>query len=237
MTLLRSVCAEHPVGRTIRKKCDEKRPWCSRCNKTGTVCVWPSEVDLHDRRNQRGPRPRRDGHSEFRTSSEAAHRSSRSLDQRTGRLDLSFVTDISCGPSWLFKSAPIASDLELVCFNYFLEKIPKLLLSSAHPGFEATMVREIFHKVFLFDGLWNVAIACGAACLSSTTSQPQISDLGVSRYYASIGQVSRALPSIDSSSNEHYAAVQTAIMFLYIHGVSTDNKIVTALSNLSPRSF
>lgn len=135
-------------------------------------------------------------------------------------MDTGLTTVISRRPSWFLSISAFASDLEITCLNHFVQMLPKLMLSSAHPGFEAIMVRKILHNILLFDGLRNVAIACGAAHLWMSMKQPRMNELALSRYYRAIREVSRALPSIDGSGKEHYEAVQTAIMFLYIHGVS-----------------
>ena len=115
-----------------------------------------------------------------------------------------------------------ASDLERDCFRHFLIILPKLMLSSAHPGFLENLIPEIVQKVLIFDGLKNAAVACGAANLHLSTLSPQLNDFALSCYYRAVGQVSKTLPFVESSGSELYEAVQIATIFLYIHGVSIE---------------
>lgn len=129
--------------------------------------------------------------------------------------------------------ATFASDLERDCFRHFLVILPKLVLSSAHPGFVGNLVPEIVHKVLIFDGMKDAAVACGAANLHLSTSNPQMNDFALSYYYRAVGQVSKTLPFVHSSSSELYEAVQAAIIFLYIHGVSIEKSNAVASTNLT----
>ena len=121
----------------------------------------------------------------------------------------------------LFNSDKFTSDLEVDCFRHFLDEfLPLLLLSSAHPGFQSAYIPEVVHMSLEFDGLRDVALACGASHLHVSTANLQMHEAGIMYYSRAVSRVNRALGNIDWSRDRYNDAVLVCITFLYIHGVS-----------------
>ncbi|KIW14423.1 hypothetical protein PV08_07206 [Exophiala spinifera] len=70
-----------------------------------------------------------------------------------------------------------------------------------------------------FDGLKDIALACGAAHLHTATGNMQLQEAGFAYYSRATSQVSRALSNIDWSRDQYNDAVSMTVTFLYIHGL------------------
>jgi hypothetical protein len=209
------------LGRSRRKKCDEQSPRCGKCVKSKRVCSWPGKDDLWDRRHQR------------------ASKSANSPSKRPETVPVQCMPVLAPKLSSVGQASPVIvcrevsintdllnsnkfnSDLEVDCFRHFLDGfLPLLLLSSAHPGFRTTYIPEVVHMLLEFDGLRDIALACGASHLHASTANLRMHEAGIMYYSRAVSQVSRALDNIDWSRDGFNDAVLCCITFLYIHGVS-----------------
>lgn len=209
------------VGRARRKKCDEQSPSCGKCVKSKRVCSWPGKDDLLDRRHQRA----------FKSPNPPLKRPAAVPVQRrpllvselssVGKASPFFVCrEVSINTD-LFNSDKFTSDLEVDCFRHFLEEfLPLLLLSSAHPGFQSAYIPEVVHMLLEFDGLRDVALACGASHLHVSTANLQMHEAGIMYYSRAVSKVNQVLGNIDWSRDRYNDAILICITFLYIHGVS-----------------
>lgn len=204
--------------RTRRKKCNEERPQCGNCLKSGRVCSWPSENDLFDRRHSRTSRTS-PAASKSPEVSVAQTTPSQLTVCRSSGATTSICREIAFGTD-LFNSGMFKSDLELDCFHQFVEGfLPLLILPSTHSGFRASYIPEVVEMMVNFEGFKNVALACGAARMYTLTGSSQMDNAGITYYTQAVSQVNQALSSIDFTKETSDAVLMTVI-FLYIHGVS-----------------
>ncbi|EXJ91179.1 hypothetical protein A1O1_04288 [Capronia coronata CBS 617.96] len=205
--------------RARRKKCNEQRPRCEKCVKSNRACLWPDEDDLFDRRHRRvsksprlspkSPELTKTGRKPSVTAQSATNRRGQSL----------LVCREICFKTDLFNSAMFKSDLEVDCMRHFFDGfLPLLILSNAHPGFYSAYVPEVVDMLLQFDGLKDVALACGASHLHLATGSPQMNESGLVYYSRAVSKVNQALNKIDWSRDDYNVAVLLAITFLYIHG-------------------
>ena len=123
------------------------------------------------------------------------------------------------------------SDVEAVLYQHFFYALyPHLILSSAHPGFHTGYVLEFVDKVFFFDGLRHVVFACAASHMYLVSEKTQLHELSLTYYSRAVSDVNRALDGIDSIGDKSCDALLTAIIFLYIHGVSLPGRSKCILS-------
>lgn len=105
--------------------------------------------------------------------------------------------------------------------RHFLDGfLPLLILSNAHPGFSSAYVPEVVDMLLQFDGLKDVAVACGASHMHLVTGSQRMNAAGIMYYSRAVAKVNQALNNIDWSRDDYNVAVLMAITFLYIHGVS-----------------
>lgn len=76
-----------------------------------------------------------------------------------------------------------------------------------------------------FDGLKNVALACGATRINALSESSEMRAAELSFYSLAITDVNHALLKVDWNSEETDDAVLLAVIFLYIHGVSQSYRI------------
>jgi len=104
--------------------------------------------------------------------------------------------------------------------HFFYEFYPRLILSGAHPAFHAVYVPEFVEMVFAFDGVRNVVLACAASHMDMIVESPWLHELSLTYYSRAVSDVNRALDGINSIGDRSCDALLTAIIFLYIRGVS-----------------
>jgi hypothetical protein len=213
-----------PQGRARRKKCNEQRPRCEKCIKSNRACSWPAAGELFDRRHRRVSKSPTWPSPSLAPEIIPVRRSSiGSVDHSFGRGNRRFFIcrEIAIN-SDLFNSDKFKSDLELDCFRHFIDGfLPLLLLSSAHPGFQSQYIPEVVDMLLQFDGLKDVALACGASHMHLVTGSSQMNEAGIKYYSRAVSHVNRALSNIDWSRDSFNDALLVCITFLYIHGVSS----------------
>jgi hypothetical protein len=121
----------------------------------------------------------------------------------------------------LVNSQTFKSDLELDCFHKFMKcMLPPLILSSSHQGFHAQHMPELVEMIVDFDGLKNIALACGATRINALSESSELRVAELIFYSLAVTDVNHALVKVDWNSEETGDAVLLAVVFLYIHGVS-----------------
>lgn len=98
--------------------------------------------------------------------------------------------------------------------------LPQLILSSSHQGFHSQYVPELVDMIINFDGLKNIALACGATRINALSETSEMRAAELSFYSLALTDVNHALVKVDWNSEETDDAVLLAVIFLYIHGVS-----------------
>lgn len=101
------------------------------------------------------------------------------------------------------------------------DMLPILILSNSHPGFQAQHMPELWEMIVDFDGLKNVALACGATRITALSESPEVRATELNFYSAAVTQVNHALVKVDWNNEESDDAILMAVVFLYIHGVSS----------------
>ncbi|KIW93364.1 uncharacterized protein Z519_05969 [Cladophialophora bantiana CBS 173.52] len=205
-----------------RKKCNEGRPRCEKCIKSNRVCTWPAEDDLFDRRHSRASRsPTLPPPGKSPESIDVQGRLSNDIKDST-RADASpfFICREISFNSDLFNSPVFKSDLEVDCFRHFLDGfLPLLILSNTHPGFQSQFIPEVVEMLLQFEGMRDIALACGASRMHLLTGNVQMNEVGIRYYARAVSEVNRSLSMIDWGRDDFNDALLVAIIFLYIHGV------------------
>ncbi|OAL28862.1 hypothetical protein AYO20_09342 [Fonsecaea nubica] len=208
--------------RMRRKKCNEVRPKCEKCIKSNRVCTWPAEDELFDRRHRRTSRsPASPSPAESPKSITVGRRLSSSSKDSAGT-DASpfFVCREISFNSDLFNSPMLKSDLEVACCRHFLDGfLPLLILSNTHPGFQSQLIPEMVGMLLQFEGMKDVALACGASRMHLLTGSAQMHEAGLRYYARAVSEVNRSLSKIDWGRDDFNDALLVAIIHLYIHGV------------------
>ncbi|KIX03953.1 uncharacterized protein Z518_07506 [Rhinocladiella mackenziei CBS 650.93] len=208
--------------RARRKKCNEQRPRCEKCVKSKRTCSWPAEDDLFDRRHRRPSRPPKSPSRSPETI----------VIQRSPPLASELLAETDAWPfficrelsinSDLFSGTIFKSDLEMDCFRQFVNGfLPLLILTNTHPGFKSEFIPEVVDMILQFDGLKDIALACGASRLHALSGRTEMNEAGIIYYSRAMSEVHQALNSIDWSREVFSDAVLMAIIFLYVHGVFT----------------
>jgi hypothetical protein len=179
-------------GRHRRKKCDERRPACSRCAMSDRVCEWPSVRQLVDRRYAAHPR------------------------SRYGPADNIAVVSIQSEST---AREQLTIDLEVIISRHFIEKYYCfLLLPNCHRDFRDGWIVEIQELMATDESLRYSVLANAASHIHNMDANPGMQSVALQYYSKSI----RGLTTIlDQASNPYLASCNgflMSVMLLYLHG-------------------
>lgn len=183
----------YTLGRSRRKKCDEKTPVCERCSISGRSCQWPSSTDLLDRRY-------------------ASHPKSRYSPEDT----------ILCLRSETTAHDQVTQDLEVFISRHFIDKYYRfLLLPNCHPDFYNGWINEIQELVVKEKSLHFSVLTNAASHIYNIDAVSGMQDLALSYYSKALRGLASMLERPKEPKLETHNGLLMSVMLLYLHGVSS----------------
>ncbi|PLB39024.1 Zn(II)2Cys6 transcription factor [Aspergillus candidus] len=203
------------ICRRRRKKCDESKPRCERCIKSGRQCHWPSAGQHLDKRHR------------FR-SHESPHEPSRAgrfAYRDTAPCELPCT--IPCHRQ-LSIARVFDSDSESRLLAHFVERLcPLLFLTTGHPAFQGDCISYGIELSIRFEAARTGVLACSALHLYSLTLDRRLKAVALNYYSATVSSVYRVFQSINTatcpkdfftSCDGRYDALMLSIVSLYLYG-------------------
>ncbi|KAF2024532.1 hypothetical protein EK21DRAFT_78511 [Setomelanomma holmii] len=188
----KSGCLTCNLGRSRRKKCDERAPICERCDLSGRKCQWPDSGQMLDRRYASHPRSRYSANTDIPSvchqSEEAAH-------------------------------TRLTIDLEVVISRHFIETYyGYLLLPNCHPDFHDGWIRDIQDLMGGDESLRYAVLANAASHIHNMDTNPGMQNLALKFYSKSIRGLSHTLVQASNPYLTNCNGLLMSIMLLYLHG-------------------
>lgn len=181
-------------GRRRHKACDETKPVCDRCSRSGHRCEWPSSTELVDRRYASHPKSR------YSNSNDTSTICLRFEDTAHFQLTIG---------------------LQVIISRHFIENYYGfLLLPNCHPAFYDGWIHDIQELMITDESLRYSVLANAASHIHNRDTNPNMQSLALQYYSKSIKGLSYALIQADDPYLESCDGLLMSIMLLYLHGVS-----------------
>ncbi|KAB8221054.1 fungal-specific transcription factor domain-containing protein [Aspergillus novoparasiticus] len=214
------------VCRRQHKKCDERRPACSRCLSKGKVCQWPDTVRREpnpDRsrsfHHTRPPTP--DFHVDANACGEEIFSPPSASDESAGSSD-----------DGLHLIAPLSFSLDPVSSMFLAHFVAETSRWMTTVGPEKNpFLTHILPLAFSDELILHSLLAFGGAHLERKQSSPEI-DACVCRHYGRVIHLLNAIISRKSSESDEWLRALLALLILYLIGVFSPLKDEGALMHI-----
>lgn len=186
----------HQIGRSIRKKCDEMLPVCSRCRSSERACVWPTSSQMVDLRYAAHPRSRHNANTTTAT--------------------------LQClSASRVAAHSQHCRDVESVLSEHFFDRYHRfLLLPKRYRDFNDSWMKDIRKLMVNNKSLQYSLLANAASHMYNRDGIPSMMSVALTYYSLSMKSLSITLVAATDSNLASSDACLMAIIFLYLHGVS-----------------
>jgi hypothetical protein len=205
-------CLTQILGRSRKKKCDEKTPVCGLCSLSKRECQWPTSADLVDRRYA--------SHHQSRHSARSQSPASPSITTKNEVTRVSWPDTVTLRislPSESVAQLNLSRDLELVISRHFIERYYSLLLlPNCHPDFYDGWITEIQHLMVQHKSLHYSVLANGASHLHLLDENNNMQELALNYYSHAIKDLSKLLTQ--ERRLENHNGLLMSVMLLYLHG-------------------
>ena len=192
------------IGRTRKKKCDERRPACQRCLTLGWDCEWPTSEALIDRRR-----------------ASVRHQQSNAVPRRDSKLEERLCTEGkgSCSSSVSTDHRALSPDITPLIYKHFVDKYyPLILLPNCHPKYYWVFLHKLELLLPEYPCLQYTVLASAASHLHSTLGSAQMQELSLTYYSQALQSLQELLASASRLENNN--GLLMSIMLLYTLGVS-----------------
>ncbi|RDL38170.1 uncharacterized protein BP5553_05603 [Venustampulla echinocandica] len=194
--------------RKRRKKCDERKPFCTDCSKHGFRCVWPAPPTAIIRSEPQG-------HGPTLAAIEAPTNDDLDVLERRRAVDILFADDstkIATTRSACYGLPGIRTSAEHYLSLYYRERyMPTLLRSHAHRGFAN-------YSSLLVIGSQNsmiMNIFLATAATHAGWSNPRFKPLSIKYYNSVISSLRKAIDTQTVKGDEDWLLVVTNFLCLF----------------------
>ncbi|KAH7127854.1 hypothetical protein B0J13DRAFT_611452 [Dactylonectria estremocensis] len=208
--------------RRRKVKCGEERPSCRNCAAFGRECVWPTSLDMSDRRNRSPASPRLSAaaSSPLSFSFSSSSSSGTPLQDLTSQSPsatrnamVSYRNTLPTPRRPLFQS-DIEVDLIYHFCNHYYSNILLPTLTDAH---FLECQSELIDMMLQCKSVKHAVLACCASNKHILLNEGRYRTIALQYYSKAVHELNQTLVKFQPGSNGPHHSLLTTVIFLYVH--------------------
>ncbi|KAH7126063.1 amidase signature domain-containing protein [Dactylonectria macrodidyma] len=197
-------------------KCGEERPSCRNCAVFGRECVWPTSLDMSDRRNRSpiSPSLSADESSPFSSSSSTPSEDPQSLAPGATCNAMVSYRSTSPRPGRPLFQSDIEMDLIYHFCNYYYSNI---LLPTRTDAHFMESQSELIDMMLQCKSVKHAVLACCASNKHVLLNESRYQNIALQYYSKAVHELNQTLVKFQPGSDGPHHSLLTTVIFLYVH--------------------